>query len=52
MLLKQIHEELQKASHPLAKAFHKGEHFKVLAIGFVKGMVLKEHVAANGKRKF
>lgn len=45
MILKEIIASLEKAAHPIAKALHKGEHFKVLAIGFKKGMILKEHQA-------
>ncbi|MEJ7588896.1 MAG: hypothetical protein WKI04_15175 [Ferruginibacter sp.] len=36
---------LENAVHPVVQALRKGEHFKVLAIGFKKGMVLKEHRA-------
>lgn len=45
MVIKEILEQLKTAHHPIAKAIHKGEHFKVLALGFNAGMVLKEHVA-------
>ena len=45
MILKEIIALLENATHPVAKALHKGDHFKVLAIGFKKGMVLKEHQA-------
>jgi quercetin dioxygenase-like cupin family protein len=45
MVLKEIIAALENATHPIAKALHKGEHFKVLAIGFKKGMILKEHQA-------
>ena len=37
--------ELQNSAHPVARALHKGEHFKVLIIAFKKGMILKEHKA-------
>jgi len=37
---------LETASNPVAQAIHKGDHFKVLAIGFKKGMVMKDHKAA------
>jgi quercetin dioxygenase-like cupin family protein len=43
MILKEIIEQLNTSTHPIAKALHKGQHFKVLAIGFKNGMVLKEH---------
>ena len=45
MILQQILTEIETSKHPVAKALHKGDHFKVLAIGFKKGMVLKEHQA-------
>ncbi len=43
--ISKIITELKTASHPIAKALHKGEHFKVLIIGFNKGMILKDHKA-------
>ncbi len=46
MIIKDILAQLETATHPVAKAIHKGEHFKVLAIGFKKGMILKEHTTA------
>ena len=52
MILLQILEELETAKHPVAKALHKGDNFKVLAIGFKKGMILKEHVAHLPSRLF
>ena len=52
MILKEIIASLENAAHPVAKALHKGDHFKVLAIGFKKGMVLKEHQAHLPTRLF
>lgn len=43
--IKNIIAELETAVHPVARAIHKGEGFKVLAIGFKKGTVLKDHKA-------
>lgn len=43
MKLKEIISEIETSSHPVAKALHIGENFKTLAIGFKKGMILKEH---------
>jgi quercetin dioxygenase-like cupin family protein len=43
MIIKEIIHQLQTAENPVAKAIHKGDHFKVLAIGFKKGMHLKAH---------
>ncbi|HVE61687.1 MAG TPA: hypothetical protein VNA26_07705 [Chitinophagaceae bacterium] len=45
MTIKEVLQQLETAQHPVAKALHKGEHFKVLIIGFKKGMKLKEHEA-------
>jgi quercetin dioxygenase-like cupin family protein len=45
MTITQIERELENAKHPVARALHKGEHSRVLAIGFKKGMILKAHEA-------
>lgn len=45
MIIKEILRQLETAVHPVAKALHIGDHFKVLTIGFKKGMILKEHQA-------
>ena len=45
MIIKEILQQLKESTHPVAKALHKGQHFKVIAIGFKKGMVLKDHQA-------
>ena len=45
MTIKEVFEQLETATHPVAKVLHKGEEFNVLVIGFKKGMKLKEHVA-------
>ena len=45
MTNKEIRQELETAKHPVAKAIHKGNHFKVLVIGFRSGMKLKDHEA-------
>lgn len=45
MVIKSILEQLEGSSHPVAKALHKGDHFKVLVMGFKKGMSLKDHAA-------
>jgi quercetin dioxygenase-like cupin family protein len=44
-IIKEAINQLSNSQHPVAKAFHKGEHFKVLVIAFKKGMALKEHKA-------
>jgi len=33
MTIKEIIQQLETADHPVAKALHKGDHFKVLVIG-------------------
>jgi quercetin dioxygenase-like cupin family protein len=43
MIIKEILAELKTKEHPIAKALYKTDAFKVLAIAFKKGMVLKEH---------
>lgn len=43
MSLIEIKGTLKTSSHPVARALHKGEDFKVIALGMKKGMTLKEH---------
>ncbi len=45
MTIKELKEELKVANHPIAKSLHHGKGFKVLVIGFKKGMILKDHKA-------
>lgn len=45
MVIKEIKEKLASATNPIAKPLHVGTGFKTLAIGFIKGMILKEHKA-------
>jgi quercetin dioxygenase-like cupin family protein len=45
-MIKEILAELETKNHPVAKALYKTDAFKVLAIAFKKGMVLKEHKAS------
>jgi quercetin dioxygenase-like cupin family protein len=45
MHIQQIKQDLETKDHPVARAIHKGENFKVIALGFNSGMVLKEHKA-------
>lgn len=44
MTIKDIFLQLETSIHPVAKVLHKGQHCKVLVIGFKKGMTLKEHL--------
>ncbi|MDN3690353.1 hypothetical protein [Cyclobacterium jeungdonense] len=45
MTIKEIKEELKTSNHPIAKSLHHGTGFKVLVMGFNKGMILKAHKA-------
>ncbi|MFN3406023.1 MAG: hypothetical protein ACK40G_18150 [Cytophagaceae bacterium] len=45
MTIKDIAVSLESSKHPVAKALHKSENFKVLVMGFKRGMILKEHKA-------
>lgn len=45
MIIQEVLNDLKTATHPVAKALHIGTHFKVLVMGFNKGMVLKDHKA-------
>jgi len=43
MTIKDIKEELNSSDNPIAKSLHHGAGFKVLVLGFKKGMILTEH---------
>jgi quercetin dioxygenase-like cupin family protein len=43
MTIKEIKEDLKSSNSPVAKSLHHGSGFKVLLLGFKKGMILKEH---------
>jgi quercetin dioxygenase-like cupin family protein len=45
MTIQEIKNELKISSHPIAKSLHHGAGFKVLILGFKKGMILKAHKA-------
>ena len=45
MTIKDILVQLETSNNPVAKPIHKGDNFKVLAIGFKSGMKLKDHQA-------
>lgn len=45
MVIKEALIQLETSQHPVARALHKGDYFKVLVIVFKKGMILKEHKA-------
>jgi quercetin dioxygenase-like cupin family protein len=43
MMIREIIDEVETSAHPVARALHKGDHFKILVIAFKKGMKLKDH---------
>jgi len=45
MTIKDIKEELKTSKHAVTKSLHHGSGFRVLLMGFNKGMILKEHKA-------
>ena len=45
MTIQQVLTDLKGSKHPIARALHAGHGFRVLVIGFKKGMILKEHTA-------
>lgn len=45
MVIKNVLDQLETSEKPVAKAFHTGDHFKVLVFGFKKGMKLEDHEA-------
>lgn len=45
MTITQIKDKLKTSTHPVAKALHQGTGYKVLLMGFNKGMILKDHKA-------
>ncbi len=47
MTVEEIKKQLESSKNPVAKAFHIGDHFKVLLFGFKKGMKLSDHKASH-----
>ncbi len=45
MIIKKIKEELETVKSPIAKSLHHNKKFRVLVLGFKKGMVMREHTA-------
>ncbi len=45
MTIKEIKEDLKTSGNPVAKSIHHGNGYKVLMMGFNKGMILAEHEA-------
>jgi quercetin dioxygenase-like cupin family protein len=43
MIIQDVLKQLEDSTTPVVKILQRGEHFKVLVLGFKKGMVLKEH---------
>jgi len=45
MIIKEIKKRIETSDHPILRSLHQGTGFKVLAMVFKEGMVLKEHKA-------
>ena len=45
MTIKEVKEKLRTSNHPVAQSLHHGIGFKVLIMGFKKGMILTKHKA-------
>jgi len=45
MTIQEVKEKLKTAKNPVARSLHQGAGFKVLVMGFNKGMILKKHQA-------
>jgi quercetin dioxygenase-like cupin family protein len=43
MIIQDILQQLENSTSPVVKILQRGEHFKVLVLGFKKGLILKEH---------
>ena len=43
MIIQDILRQLENSITPVVKILQRGENFKVLVLGFKKGMILKEH---------
>lgn len=43
MIIQEIKEGLLQSEHPVARILYKHEKFRILAIGFLTGMILKDH---------
>ncbi len=43
MIIKDLLSQLEGSTQPVLKSLRENDQFKVIAIGFKKGMVLKEH---------
>ncbi|UCS95415.1 hypothetical protein KZP23_10565 [Echinicola marina] len=52
MIIPSIKSKLETSSHPIAQALHQNTSFRVLAIAFKKGMVLKAHKAHKPSKLF
>lgn len=44
MTIQEIFTALETSTYPVARVLHKGPNFKVMVIGFKKGMMLAEHL--------
>ena len=48
-MIEDIYSELEKNKGPLAKIYHKGKDFRMIALGLKKGIILKEHKSPSLK---
>lgn len=45
-IFQNVLSRLNTVPHPVAQVVQKGKDYRVLAVGFKKGMVMKDHTAA------
>lgn len=43
--IQEVKEKLKTASGPVARSLHQGSGYKFLLLGFLEGMIMKEHKA-------
>jgi quercetin dioxygenase-like cupin family protein len=43
MIIHQVLTSMENATNPVVQVFRQNEHFKVITLGFKKGVVLKDH---------
>jgi quercetin dioxygenase-like cupin family protein len=45
-IIQDVLARLETVNHPVAQVIQKGHDFRILAVGFKKGMVMKDHKAS------
>lgn len=43
MTIKQVLKDLKSAKRPVVKVLQSGSNFKIIAVGFLKNMILEDH---------